>query len=177
MSYLFNDYEGIKDGATRYFEIATKPSWMLLVIHSAHAFFGALASYRLLRETRDPVWAARAKKFHSAIQLWAEQGSSWNWRHKAELLTAEEHYCNGNFGDAQVAYTNAISNAATSKFINDEAIASERAADFYLKQGNTATALEYYTRAHSKYSKWGASAKAQRLYESLRDKIPGLINI
>jgi tetratricopeptide (TPR) repeat protein len=177
MPYLFNDYEAMKDGATRYFEVVTEPSWMLLTLHSAHAFFGALASYRLLRETGDLIWAARAKKFHSAIQLWAEQGSAWNWRHKAELLTAEEHYCNGRYEDAQVSYTNAISNAATSKFINDEAVASERAADFYFNQGNTTTALEYYIRAHGNYTKWGANEKAQRLYESLRDKIPGLLNI
>lgn len=172
MSYLFNNLEGMNECTEKYFGVASKPPWMLLQLHSAHAFFCGLVSYRLLRETGDAVWAARAKKFHSAITLWSTHGTSWNFQHKVQLLDAEEQYCHGNFEEAQVSYTNAIANAAARKFINDEALAAERAADFYFINGKMSTALEHYTRAHTRYCEWGAMAKANSLYENLKAKIP-----
>jgi tetratricopeptide (TPR) repeat protein len=163
LSYIFNDSEGTKESATKYFDAATKPPWTLLIIHSAHAFFGSLISYRLLRETGNPIWAARAKKFHSNIKLWAEQGSSWNWEHKLQLLDAEEHHSNGNLDSAIESYKNAIAGASKHRFVHGNALSCERAADFYLGIGELATAMDHYTQAFIKYETWGALAKAGML--------------
>lgn len=138
--------------------------------HIAHTFYSGLVSYQIYRETKDPLWQQRGKKFLSAMKIWAEQGSKWNFQHKSYLLDAEDQYSDGNIQDAQISYKNAISSATSHKFINEEALACELAANFYLDTGNTSTSLEYYTRAHAKYCEWGANAKASSLYNLIQQR-------
>jgi hypothetical protein len=91
-------------------------------------------------------------------------------------MDAERAYSEGNFEDAQVLYTKAIELATTHKYINDEALACELAANFYSSTGSTATALQYYTWAHAKYCEWGANAKANSLYQSIQQRFLGRSN-
>ncbi|KAL3799122.1 hypothetical protein HJC23_002250 [Cyclotella cryptica] len=170
MSFMMGLYDKMKEYAKKYFEFSIKSWWFLMSNHIAHTFYSGLVSYQIYRETEDPLWLERGEKFQSAMKIWAEQGSKWNFEHKSYLLDAEDQYSKGNMQDAQVSYTNAITSATSHKFINDEALACELAANFYLQTGNTSTSLEYYTRAHAKYCEWGANAKANSLYESIQQK-------
>ena len=174
LSYLFNDDDDMKDSATKYFEVTTNPSRILMHHHSSHVFVGALVAYRMFRETGESIWAARAKKFHSMIRTWSKEGSDWNFEHKCDLLDAEEQYSyhfGGNHSDIQVAYANAIEKAIRHKFIHDAALASERVADFYSSIGNQPKAQEHYTQAHAFYNEWGARAKASSLVEFMKKNI------
>lgn len=56
------------------------------------------------------------------MKIWADQGSPFNFRHKLELMQAEEHYCNGNIASARELYKSAITSAHASKYINEEAM-------------------------------------------------------
>eukprot|EP00956_Cyclotella_meneghiniana_P008824 scaffold12097_cov28-Cyclotella_meneghiniana.AAC.2 len=97
------------------------------------------------------------------MRAWAERGSSWNFRHKLQLMEAEHHCCNGNFEQATQSYENAIATARVHKYINDEALACELAGRFFLERDDLASSLEYLRLAHEKYSDWGAIGKGNQL--------------
>ena len=171
LSYLFRDIGCMKDSAMNFFELTANPPWILMQHHSNHAFYGALVSYCLFRETGEVNWAERAKDLHSMIRYWSKNGSNWNFEHKCDLLDAEEQFSNasgGNYNEIQLSYTNAIEKAIRHKFVNDAAISSERAADFYCSSGCILKALVLYDGAHAFYFEWGARAKATSLLESIK---------
>lgn len=97
------------------------------------------------------------------MELWARHGCGWNFEHKFELLNAEYCYCNGNLEDAKTSYKNAILKSQESKFLNDEALAYELAAKFYLETGDRQASQNHFRLAHKKYIEWGAVSKADHL--------------
>jgi hypothetical protein len=128
-------------------------------------FTAGLSCYKVYRDTRDPTWASRGKKCTNQMKLWNDQGSSWNFQHRLHLLEAEEHCSNFEFNLAKVSYRNAIASARSSKFVNDEALASDLAGRFYLEIGDLELSFKHFRVAHEKYSEWGAVGKASRLFE------------
>ena len=162
----------MKCNAEKFFEI-TLPSWYLQAGYAVHTFFLGLASYNIYRETRDELWAQRGKMLRERIQSWNEQGSKWNFKHKLELMEAEEAYSNDDFDRAQILYDKAVSSAKQHKFIHEEALANELAAKFYLAKGERSISLKYFIEAHEKYYEWNAFAKAKALYASIQEKFGG----
>ena len=51
------------------------------------------------------------------------------------------------------------------QFVNEEALACELAAYFYLECGEKESALELFLRAHEKYYEWGALGKRNSLFQ------------
>ncbi|KAL7484284.1 hypothetical protein ACHAW6_009928, partial [Cyclotella cf. meneghiniana] len=151
------------------------PSWYLLTGHAVHAFFGGLASWRIYRETHNPLWAQRGAEFKERMRRWKDQGSSWNFENKSFLLEAEELYSNGNVEEATVLYEHAISSAREHKFIHEEALSYELAGNFYFNIGNNSMALKYLTCAHEVYFKWGAFAKVTALYADIQEKFGNVV--
>ncbi|KAL3787477.1 hypothetical protein HJC23_001127 [Cyclotella cryptica] len=168
LSLVLNTQDDIKLSAEKFLEFKT-PSWHLLASNAAHDFIGGLASFRIYRETRDPLWAQRGEQFKQRINTWEDQGSLWNFENKSFLLDAEKSYSNGNMELARVSYENAISSARQHKFIHEEALAYELAAKFYLNMGNKSTAFEYFTNAYGKYLEWGAFAKGKALFTYIQE--------
>jgi len=166
---VLNEYDDMKHSAEKFFEFSM-PSWQLLSGHAVHAYIGGLASFRIFRETSDPLWAQRGAQLKARMHTWKDQGSSWNFESKSFLLEAEEFFSNGNVERAQVLYENAISSAREHKFLHEEALAYEKAANFYLSIANKSMALKYFTGAHETYLKWGAYAKATTLYAYIHEK-------
>ena len=60
-------------------------------------------------------------------------------------------------------YDRAIALAKENEYINEEALAQELAAKFYLSWGKQAIAQTYMTNAYYAYSHWGAIAKVKDL--------------
>lgn len=138
---------------------------MLISFEAKQAYFIGLASYRIYRESGDLFWLKKAEELQEKITLWSEQGSKWNFEHQSNMMLAEEAYSNGNFEVAKKFYINAISLAKRSKFLIDEALASELAAHFHLNVGDKSTAFGYYTNAYVNYTEWGALAKVRKMNE------------
>ncbi|KAL7474479.1 hypothetical protein ACHAW6_003989 [Cyclotella cf. meneghiniana] len=168
-SLVFNNYDEMKVSTETYLQVRMAP-WHLIAGHIGHFFFAGLASFRIFRETHDPLWAQRGEQFTQRVKTWKEQGSLWNFESKSFLLEAEQCNSNGNFDLAQVLYENAISSAQQHKFVHEEALAYELAANFYLNIGNKLMALKYFTSAHGAYFKWGALAKVTTLYSYIQEK-------
>jgi hypothetical protein len=155
--------------AEKYFEYRMT-SWYLQAGHAQHAFYVGLVSYRIYRETKDTIWLERGREFKERIQLWKEEGSVWNFEHKFFLLSAEEAYSHDQFENAKILYDQAVTSARRHKFLHEEAISLELAANFYIQTGDKSTALEYFIQAHKRYYEWQAFAKVKALSAFIKEK-------
>ena len=96
------------------------------------------------------------------MKIWASH-SSENFRHKYELVEAEKARVLKKNARAMDHYDLAIRGAREQEFIHEEAIAYERAAEFYLSIGREEIGQFYMKNAYHCYSRWGAIAKVKDL--------------
>ncbi|MEG5001148.1 trifunctional serine/threonine-protein kinase/ATP-binding protein/sensor histidine kinase [Microcoleus sp. B4-D4] len=82
-----------------------------------------------------------------------------NTLHKWCLVEAEKCRVLGRNAEAMEMYDRAISGAKENEFVNEEALANELAAKFYLEWGKEKIAQVYMTEAYYCYARWGAKAK------------------
>ena len=86
-----------------------------------------------------------------------------NFQHQVDLIQAERHRVLGQRLEAMDAYDRAITLAKVHGYIQEEALANELAAKFYLDWGKEKVAADYIQEAYYCYSRWGATAKVTNL--------------
>ncbi|WP_437638200.1 ATP-binding protein [Sorangium sp. So ce854] len=96
------------------------------------------------------------------LRVWAESCPD-NFAGKHALVSAEIARIEGRHEDAAALYDRAIVAFRESRFIHQEALASELAARFYLDRGYSGLPGLYLREAVAAYSRWGASAKVRQL--------------
>jgi PAS domain S-box-containing protein len=96
---------------------------------------------------------------------WA-QHAPMNYQHKYDLIEAEKYRFFGKKYQAMEFYDLAISGALENGYIQDTALANERAGDFYLALGKSKIAPAYIWEAYNSYMRWGAKAKINQLEKS-----------
>lgn len=96
------------------------------------------------------------------MQIWADH-APMNHLHKFYLVEAELARVLGKDGDAREYYDCAISLAHENEYLNEEALAYELAARFYLAKNHNHIARYYLQDAHYTYQQWGAKAKVKDL--------------
>jgi predicted ATPase/signal transduction histidine kinase/tRNA A-37 threonylcarbamoyl transferase component Bud32 len=94
-----------------------------------------------------------------------------NFQHKYDLVEAERCQALGQYYQAMDYYDKAIAGAGQNGYIQEEALANERAALFYLRLGKHKIAKTYMTDAYYSYIKWGAIAKVRDLEKHLPNLI------
>jgi predicted ATPase/signal transduction histidine kinase len=102
--------------------------------------------------------AANQKK----MELWAHH-APMNCLHKFYLVAAELARVLGRNSEAKEYYDQAIALAHESEYLNEEALAYELAARFYLARNQQHVARYYLQDAHYTYQRWGAVAKVKDL--------------
>ncbi|MDZ8104409.1 MAG: AAA family ATPase [Nostoc sp. DedQUE12a] len=112
----------------------------------------------------------RVQANQEKMQKWAHH-APMNHLHKFYLVEAERHRVLGEKSEAIEMYDKAIALAKENEYINEEALAYELAAKFYLSWGKEPIAKTYMTDAYYAYMRWGAVAKVQHL----ESKYPQLI--
>ncbi len=108
------------------------------------------------------------------LQAWAENCPE-NFENRAALVGAEIARLEGCDVDAMRLYERAVRSARDNGFVHNEAIAYERASDFYRARGFDQFAELYLRKARDGYLRWGADGKVQRLeemYPQLRTEEP-----
>ncbi|MEM9215765.1 MAG: diguanylate cyclase [Cyanobacteria bacterium P01_F01_bin.150] len=105
-----------------------------------------------------------AKSNQKKMACWAKHAPDNHW-HKFMLVEAEIHNIRRDRLKAMNCYDRAIAAAKKQGYINEEALANERAALFYLAWGRTKVAQIYMHDAHYCYTQWGAIAKVKDLEE------------
>ncbi|NMF58577.1 ATP-binding protein [Pseudanabaena yagii] len=82
-----------------------------------------------------------------------------NYQHKVALVEAERLRVVGKFNLAGDWYDRAITGAKNNGYLQEEALANELAAKFYLVLGKEKIAQVYMNEAYYAYARWGATAK------------------
>jgi len=96
------------------------------------------------------------------LKSWATY-APMNLVHKVNLIEAEQQRVLGNKFEALELYDRAISGAKENAYIQEEALANELAAKFYLDWGKEKVAAGYMQEAYYCYAQWGAIAKTNHL--------------
>ncbi|MEM9005256.1 MAG: PAS domain S-box protein [Cyanobacteria bacterium P01_F01_bin.86] len=101
-------------------------------------------------------------------QEWAQYAPG-NYQHKVKLVQAEKFTFLGERWAALELYDDAISGAKTHGYSQEEALANELAAKFYLSCDKEKIAAGYMQDAYCGYLRWGAKAKTEHLEQQYAD--------
>ncbi|AVH62120.1 trifunctional serine/threonine-protein kinase/ATP-binding protein/sensor histidine kinase [Nostoc sp. 'Peltigera membranacea cyanobiont' N6] len=121
-----------------------------------------LAIYPSVPDSQQKDILSRVTQNQEKMKLWADH-APMNFQHKFDLVAAEQFRILGNKTEAIEYYDRAISGAQEQGYIQEEALANELAAKFYLHWGKKRIAQEYMTQAYYGYVHWGAKAKVTDL--------------
>jgi len=108
------------------------------------------------------------------LAMWT-QNCPKNFENRAALVAAEMARLEGRDRDAMGLYEQAIRSARDNGFVQNEAIANELAAHFYVVRGFEKIANAYLRDARYCYLHWGAGGKVRQLeqsYPRLRAEAP-----
>ncbi|MEM9117878.1 MAG: AAA family ATPase [Cyanobacteria bacterium P01_F01_bin.56] len=136
-----------------------------VVVHNVYESLGWLAHYLSLDANQQAQAAEKVEQNQARLQHWAELVPA-NYRHKWQLVEAEWHRVKGHRPQAMDAYDDAIAAAQEHGYLQEEALANELAAKFYLGWGKAKVAAGYLQEAYYCYARWGAKAKAADLERS-----------
>ncbi|MDM8557213.1 AAA family ATPase [Candidatus Parabeggiatoa sp. HSG14] len=171
LCYLFQEYQSA-------FEQATIAEPLLQFTEGAYlmplfVFHDSLARLAVYPDA-DPSDKESLLKKVSAnqeqMQDWAKH-APMNFQHKYDLVEAEKARVLGQL-EAMEWYEKAIKGAADNEYIQEEALAYELAAGFYLARGMDKFSKVYLRDAHYAYQQWGALAKVK----DLEAKYPQLLS-
>ncbi|MEG5115325.1 AAA family ATPase, partial [Microcoleus sp. A2-C5] len=116
---------------------------------------------------------ALVETHQTTLHQWAKN-APMNYLHKWYLVEAEKYRILGNKADAIELYDHAISLAQENQFLNEEGLANELTAKFYLNWGKEKVAQAYMIEAYYCYARWGAKAKViylEKRYPQLLDPL------
>ncbi|MBD2302958.1 ATP-binding sensor histidine kinase [Nostoc sp. FACHB-190] len=127
-------------------------------------FYDSLIAIAELSQLSDEVSTVleRVEKNQTQLQLWAHY-APMNHQHKFDLVEAEKCRVLGQKAEAGELYDRAISGAKANGYIQEEALANELAAKFYLGWGKEKIAAGYMQEAYYCYARWGSKAKVADL--------------
>ncbi|MDB9428311.1 AAA-like domain-containing protein [Microcystis aeruginosa CS-555/01A07] len=117
----------------------------------------------------------QVNKNQDVMQLWTQHCPE-NCQHKYDLVEAEKARVLGQNWKAQEFYEKAIQGAKKYEFIHEEALAYERASEFYFTLGREEIAKLYLRNAYHCYIRWGAKAKVKQLEEEYPQYLLGISN-
>ncbi|MEH2078247.1 MAG: AAA family ATPase [Nostoc sp.] len=163
LAYYFGNYQAALDYITPVKSHLMGVSGMVF-IPNFH-FYAALTHLALFPTQPEPEQGellTQAVTHQTILHQWA-QNAPMNHLHKWYLVEAERHRVLGEKASASECYDQAITLAKTHQFINEEALANELAAKFYLEWDKQRIAQEYITNAYYAYARWGAKAKVADL--------------
>ncbi|MDI9635515.1 AAA family ATPase [Oscillatoria amoena NRMC-F 0135] len=136
-----------------------------MVVYVAHNFYyslSLLACYPQATEAEQQQYLQIVNENQQLMERWASSAAA-NFKHKYELVEAEKARVLGRTLEAMDYYDRAIANAKKQGYVQEEALASELAAEFYFSIGRNKFAQIYLTQAYYGYIHWGAKAKAKDL--------------
>ncbi|RUT06068.1 serine/threonine protein kinase [Dulcicalothrix desertica PCC 7102] len=163
LCYLFQDFSQAVEHATQAEKYLDGGIGNIVVpLIYFYESLARLALYPDASQTQQNYILNKILTNQEKIQKWADY-APMNYLHKYYLVEAEKHRVIGKFFEAIELYDRAISLAKENEYINEEALANELAANFYLELGKQNIAQTYLTNAYYCYSRWGAKAKVTDL--------------
>ncbi|OKH45045.1 serine/threonine protein kinase [Calothrix sp. HK-06] len=165
LCYLFQDFPQAVDNATlaeNYLQGGIgQPIFLFFHFYDSLA---RLAVYSNLEKFKQKLILDKVAANQEKMLKWAHH-APMNNLHKYYLVEAERYRVLGKSFEAMELYDHAISLAKENEYMNEEALANELAARFYLELGKNKIAQIYLIDAYYAYSRWGAKAKVKDLVE------------
>ncbi|KAF3890786.1 AAA family ATPase [Tolypothrix bouteillei VB521301] len=174
LCYLFGEYQQALEYAALvedYFNTST--GQIVTVLIYFYDSLSRLAIYPQTPEQEQQMILEKVRINQEKLQKWAHH-APMNYLHKFYLVEAERHRVLKQKSEAIEMYDLAISLAQENEYLNEEALARELAARFYLEWGKQRVAQDYMTHAYYCYARWSANAKVSDLekrYPHLLDSI------
>jgi len=165
VAYIYNNYELAAALMQKRRELEKKMT-RITTLYGVIDFYDGLVFLALAHKSSEFEWTSEIRDIMANMEKFASIGKSNN-EHKLRLLEAEMKSRIGEEGNAIEQYKLAIAASEKNGFIHEQAIANERAADFFLRNGNKSKASRYYGEANNLYLRWGAQGKADELCKSI----------
>ena len=165
LCYLFQDYSKAIEIAAIAKQLLLDGAVGLLVVPVFY-FYDSLASLAVFPDAQKHEQQQILRKVganQKKMKRWAHH-APMNYLHKFYLVEAERHRVLNQVNQAGDDYDKAIALAKENEYINEEALAHELAAKFYLAQGKAKIAEIYMLDACYCYLRWGATAKVKDLH-------------
>lgn len=118
---------------------------------------------------------AKVTASQEKMKTWADH-APMNYLHKFYLVEAERYRVLGQWIEAMNCYDKAIKGAKENAYIQEEALAYELAAKFYLAWDKELIAQTYLTNAYYAYARWGAKAKVEDLEQRYPQLLASVLN-
>jgi diguanylate cyclase (GGDEF)-like protein len=135
------------------------------VIVPVFYFYSALLMLRVdvnASETEKLDILHNVNTIQAKIKFWADY-APMNYLHKYDLIAAERYRVLDDKLEAIEYYDRAIAGAKENGYIQEEALANELTAKFYLDWGKEKVAQGYMQEAYYCYARWGSAAKTTDL--------------
>jgi tetratricopeptide (TPR) repeat protein len=130
-------------------------------------FYDALARaahFDSVRASERPRHLEALSAHHKQLEMWANNCPE-NFADRAALIAAEIARLDARDSDAMRLYEEAIRSAREHDFVQNEAIAYERASAFYRTRGFETFADTYLRKARDCFARWGADGKVEQIDE------------
>jgi len=163
LSVVFNQTDtaqALADKAEQYLD-GVMGNYFLPAFH----FYAVLARLSSVTPTVPEKTAPVPEPIHTHLErlhFWARHNPA-SFEHKWALMQAEYCRVSGDWLAAEDYYDQAITGAQNNGFVQEQGLANERAAQFYLHRGRKKIAVLYMTAAYYAYAHWGAKAKVDQL--------------
>jgi PAS domain S-box-containing protein len=163
LCYLFDEVSQAVENAAQA-ELYLDGVTGLLAVLQFHFYdsLAQLAWYSSAQQIEKEKILLKVARNQEKMQKWAYH-APMNYLHKFYLVEAERHRVLGENVEAMDYYDRAIAGAKENEYVNEEALANELAAKFYLEWGKQTIAQVYLTNAYYAYARWGAKAKVEDL--------------
>lgn len=172
LAYLFGDFKLALENSIKFNTYIDALLSTTLIL--CHNFLDSLIRLSLLSEctaSKKKEHMKFVEKNQKKLKKWAEVCPQNNL-HRWYLVEAEIARARSKIDKAITFYDKAVMSASENDYINEEAIANELAAKFFITQGMTKIARHYINDAYYCYERWGAYAKAN----DIKDKYFDLMN-
>ncbi|MBN3893721.1 MAG: AAA family ATPase [Nostoc sp. JL31] len=163
LSYLFQHYEqALQNAKLAEPYLGAVTGLVMLPLFYFYDALVRLAVYPTASETDQISIIERVRGHEEKLSTWAAHAPS-NQAHRHALVIAEKCRVLGAKAEAIEYYDRAIAKAKENEYLNEEALANELTAKFYLEWGKERIAQEYLINAYYCYTRWGAKAKVDDL--------------
>ncbi|HBE36861.1 MAG TPA: serine/threonine protein kinase [Cyanobacteria bacterium UBA11368] len=125
-------------------------------------------------EDKKQEYLKQVEETQTSLKNWADH-CPMNYQHKYDLVEAEKARVLGQSFSAMEYYDLAIDGAKENGYVQDEALANELAAEFYLALGRQKVARTYMIDAYYAYIRWGAKAKVKDLEDRYSELLAPIV--
>jgi predicted ATPase/serine phosphatase RsbU (regulator of sigma subunit) len=176
LCYLFHEYQKASENATLAKQYLPYTATTFLM--SLFYFYDSLIQLAIYPDTQESEQQPLLEKVvanQEKMQNWAKH-APMNFQHQFDLVEAERLRVLGENVEAMDFYDRAIAGAKENEYLQEEALANEVAARFYLGWGKEQIAQVYLTNAYYGYARWGAKAKVDDLEKRYPELLAPILN-